>query len=195
MRQIIALSGGGFSTGRHEDDDYIVKQINKTGPLNVCFIPTASGDAPGYIENFHQAFKGHLTSHILMRDLSEANLNKQDLIYVGGGSTQFMLSKWRETGFDVQLKEAYDRGIVIAGISAGAMCWFEECFSEGADETWEQYAGLGFLKGTFCPHYQEGKRQLAFDQWSQQIKIEPAFKMTDHEGVHFVNEQVHHKLL
>ncbi|WP_227394498.1 Type 1 glutamine amidotransferase-like domain-containing protein [Jeotgalibacillus aurantiacus] len=195
MRQIIALSGGGFSTGRHQDDDYIVKQISKTGPLNVCFIPTASGDAAGYIENFHHAFKSHQTSHILFHHLAEADLLDQDLIYIGGGHTQLMLSKWRETGFDLRLKEAYERGIVLAGISAGAMCWFEECFSEGANETWEQYAGLGFLKGTLCPHYQEKERQIAFDQWLEEEKIEPAFKLSDHEGVHVVNEQVQHWLL
>lgn len=74
-----------------------------------------------------------------------------------------MLEICRKTGFDNVLKNAYKQGVISAGISAGAMCWFETCFSEKNETEYEEFKGLGLLSGSLCPHYNDEVRRLAFD--------------------------------
>ena len=138
QRQIVAISGGGFSEEKNAYiDDYIVNLVKRDKPVKIAFIATASNDAQGYIDKFYEAFKHQLPSHITIRDFELPNIqnivNELDIIYVGGGNTKYMLNLWRETGFNQVLKQAYENGVVLAGISAGAMCWFERCFSEYED--------------------------------------------------------------
>ena len=102
MRQIIAIGGGGFGReiGDLKIEKYIVQQSNKTKP-KICFIPTATGDDQGYIDNFYKAFNSIdcITSHIdfFKRTIDlESHILDQDIIYVGGGNTKSMLAVWRE---------------------------------------------------------------------------------------------------
>ncbi|MGM9951658.1 MAG: Type 1 glutamine amidotransferase-like domain-containing protein [Lysinibacillus sp.] len=198
-RTIIAIAGGGFS--RHIPayiDEYIISQARSDGAVKICFVPTASNDAQGYIDRFYEAFPHCETSHITQDKLAspsmQAFLNEQDILYVGGGNTQFMLKKWREAGFDALLKNAYQQGTVLAGISAGAMCWFDVCLCELDDGSYEEVQGLGLLAGTFCPHYQEPKRKEAFDEWQTRSIIQPSYALTDDETLHFRNEALLVKL-
>ena len=127
MRQIIAL-GGGFS---NEDnlalDNYVLAQTGKPKP-KICFVPTASGDSQDYVDRFYAAFHtlNCTPSHQPLfqspeRDIP-AFLLGQDVIYVGGGNTKNMLAIWRAWGLDEVLRTAWERGVVLAGISAGALC-------------------------------------------------------------------------
>ncbi|HET7628220.1 MAG TPA: Type 1 glutamine amidotransferase-like domain-containing protein, partial [Bacillales bacterium] len=133
MKQIIAMGGGGFSMEPDNLllDEYIVAQARNERP-KVCFVPTASGDAAGYIDKFYKAFSSLACkpSHLSLfkppvKDLQSFLLDK-DVVYVGGGNTNNLLLLWRAWGLDVSLRKAWEQGVVLAGLSAGSICWFEE---------------------------------------------------------------------
>ena len=129
-RQIVAMGGGGFSM---EDtpllDDYVLAASGNESP-KVCFLSTASGDSADYIARFHRSFAGKscIPTNLDLFHRDERNLEsfllEQDVIYVGGGNTANMLAIWRVHGVDHILKEAWKQGVVLAGVSAGAGCWF-----------------------------------------------------------------------
>ncbi|WP_445491230.1 Type 1 glutamine amidotransferase-like domain-containing protein [Niallia sp. 03133] len=195
IRNIIAISGGGFSEEVNAYiDEYIIKQVSDCSFVNICFISTASNDADGYIHKFYQSFSTFNTSHITIKDMMNPSIqdiiNTQHILYVGGGNTQFMLNKWKETNFDSVIKKAYNNGIILAGISAGAMCWFEKCYSERDDDTYEEFNGLGILNGSLCPHYNDPIRKKAFDLWESKQNYFPVYKLEDNQNLHFRNEEL-----
>jgi peptidase E len=190
--QIIAMGGGGFSMEEGESalDRYILEQTGKQTP-RVCFIPTASGDADSYIVRFYTAFSRrpchptHLKLFGRTPDLREFLL-KQDILYVGGGNTRSMLAVWREWGLPELLREAWKSGVVLAGLSAGAICWFQQ----GVTDSW---AGklrpldcLGFLEGSCCPHYDsEPERRPAYAGMVGGREILPGYALDDLAALHF----------
>ncbi|WDU80361.1 GNAT family N-acetyltransferase [Lysinibacillus sp. G01H] len=195
IRQIIALSGGGFSQQTPSFiDEYILRQTQKNERVKICFIPTASNDAQGYIEKFYAAFHHCEATHILQKDMRDRSIREkllaQHIIYVGGGNTGYLLEKWREYGFDELLKEVYQKGIILAGISAGAMCWFEKCFSENTYDDFEEWNGLGLLSGIYCPHYNDQERRYAFDRWIENHPTLQEYTLIDTETLHFRNERL-----
>ena len=168
MKQIIAIGGGGF--GREIKDlkieKYIRNQSQKKEP-KICFIPTATGDDKGYIDNFYKAFNSLdcKTSHIdfFKRTIDlEKHIMDQDIIFVGGGNTKSMLAVWREWGLDKILLKAYSKGIIMSGVSAGAICWFEK----GITDSWKDHQAilpcLNFVDGICCPHYDEEPERIPF---------------------------------
>lgn len=165
-RHIVA-HGGGFSRegAASKVDDYILSLARNPTP-RVCFMPTASGDPDSYVAMFYRAFTGRPckpTDLALFRrtvvDL-EAFLLEQDVIYVGGGNTANMLAAWRVHGVDRILRKAWESGIVLAGISAGAICWFEASITDSFGlELSGMRDGLGFLPGSACPHYNSEERR------------------------------------
>lgn len=159
-RTIIAMGGGGFSMEPDSPllDDFILSQANAARP-RVCFLPTASGDADGYIVNFYTAFASraeasHLRLFYRTGEDVRALLLGQDIIYVGGGNTENMLAIWRTHGLDRILREAWEAGVILAGLSAGSICWFEagttDSFGPDLDVLTD---GLGLVAGSHCPHY------------------------------------------
>ncbi|MFF8788422.1 Type 1 glutamine amidotransferase-like domain-containing protein [Streptomyces sp. NPDC015125] len=155
----IALLGGGFSDDPDTLlDDFLLETAGRPRP-KVCFLPTASGDAPGYIEGFHAAFaaRGCEPSHVELFRRTVTDLRSfvldQDIVYVGGGNTANMLAVWRVHGLDAVLREAYAAGVLLCGISAGACCWFESAFSDSFGPPVPLSDGLGLLPGSLCPHY------------------------------------------
>lgn len=86
----------------------------------------------------------------------------KDIIYVGGGNTKNLLALWKEWGLDIILKKAWNQGIVLAGISAGSICWFEAGVTDSYGDRLEPIKCLGFLKGSNCPHYDEEMDQKTF---------------------------------
>ncbi|MFI0789461.1 Type 1 glutamine amidotransferase-like domain-containing protein [Streptomyces lydicus] len=155
----IALLGGGFSTDPDTLlDDFVLAAAGRPRP-KVCFLPTASGDAPGYIERFHAAFggRGCEASHLELFRRTVTDLRAfvlaQDVVYAGGGNTANMLAVWRLHGLDEMLREAYRAGVLLCGISAGACCWFESAFSDSFGPPAPLTDGLGLLPGSLCPHY------------------------------------------
>jgi dipeptidase E len=166
LRQIVAFGGGGFSmeSGNPLLDEYVLGLTGAERP-RVCFLPSASGDADHYIVRFYRAFPAGRceASHISLfrREQGPADLRahllEQDLIYVGGGSVVSLLGVWRAHGIDAILREAWRRGVVLCGLSAGSLCWFAEAVSgfHGAPRAVE---GLGLLPFSNCVHYEGSGR-------------------------------------
>ncbi len=161
-RQIIALGGGGFSMEPENPllDRYILNASKLEKP-RVCFVPTASGDSAGYVERFYASFNklecepSHLTlfnPHTWTEDL-EPFLAQQDVLYFGGGNTKNALALWREWNLELLLRAAYERGAILAGLSAGAICWFEQGSTDSIGRELGVLPCLGWLKGSMTPHY------------------------------------------
>lgn len=133
-RRILAMGGGGFTMqDRSAALDRLVLSLTGKAVPRICFLPTAGGDGRDQTTRFHERFSGWpcepsvLSLFHLNRDRLDPreHLLAQDAIYVGGGSMRNMLAVWREHGVDAAMRSAWERGIVLAGLSAGAMCWFE----------------------------------------------------------------------
>lgn len=148
-------------------DDYVLGLTGSAEP-RVCFLPTASGDADHYLVRFYNAFRERARpSHVSLfrreRGVSDprTHLLAQDLIYVGGGSLISLLGVWRAHGFDSILREAWEAGVVLCGLSAGSLCWFSEAVSGYHGEV-SRVSGLGLLSHSNAVHYREGERRAAF---------------------------------
>lgn len=130
----------------------------------VCLIPTASGDAEVTIEHFHAVFgRVARTSDLRLFDRSVEDIGAfllaQDAIYVGGGNTASMLAVWAAHGVDRALRAAHEAGIVLAGRSAGGLCWFEGGTTDSfGPRLAPLHGGLGLIRGSHCPHY-DGEAQ------------------------------------
>ena len=195
MRQIIAIGGGGFGREINElkIERYIVDQSPKDNPL-ICFIPTATGDDSAYINNFYKAFNslGCTTSHIdfFKRTINLKNhIMKQDIIFVGGGNTKSMLAVWKDWGLDKILENAYKDGIIMSGVSAGAICWFEK----GITDSWKDHQAilpcLGLVKGVCCPHYDEEPERIPFVKKVLENKeINECIAIEGFNAIHLINE-------
>jgi dipeptidase E len=162
-RRIVAMGGGGFGDrpGDPALDRYILEVAGLPFP-KVCLLPTASGDPEEQIARFYRAFAdlpcepSHLSLFRLGTrpvDLSTVLLG-QDVVYVGGGSLLNLLAIWRAHGVDAILREAWERGIVLCGASAGSMCWFTAGVTKSHGPP-RAVAGLGFLPGSNSVHYHE----------------------------------------
>ena len=161
IKNIVAIGGGGFgrSLGELKIEKYITSLVNKDSP-KICFIPTASGDNDLYKLNFYRAFSelNCITSHLdffaRTEDL-EKKILSQDIIYVGGGNTKSMLAVWKEWNLNDILKIGYEKGIVMSGVSAGAICWFDKGITDSYANKLEIIDCLGIVNGIACPHYDE----------------------------------------
>ena len=198
LRQIVAFGGGGFSmeSGNPLLDDYVLGLSGSERP-RVCFLPSASGDADHYVVRFYRAFPADRceASHISLfrREQGPADLRRhlleQDLIYVGGGSVVSMLGVWRAHGIDAILREAWEQGVVLCGLSAGSLCWFAEAVTgfHGAPRAVE---GLGLLPFSNCVHYEPGSsRRLAYHELIG-AGMRPGYAAEDGAALHFVGTEL-----
>jgi peptidase E len=157
---ILAMGGGGFTMEPDNPalDEFVLNLAEPVEP-RVLFLPTASGDPAMQIASFHERFGGracHATHmslfrlHGTTRSIFEV-LAEQDIVYVGGGSMRNLLAIWKAHGLDEALIEAWRRGVVLCGLSAGAMCWFEGGITKSHGPP-EPIDGLGLLPGSFSVH-------------------------------------------
>jgi dipeptidase E len=171
QRRIVAMGGGGFSArpGDPELDRYVLEQSDVVSP-RICLLPTASGDPDEQIARFYRAFNDYACwpSHLSLFRLGERSIDirerllGQDIIYVGGGSLANLLAIWRVHNLDEILHEAWWRGVVLAGISAGSMCWFRTGVTK-SHGTPRLTSGLGFLPYGNSVHWRsEPERRLVF---------------------------------
>jgi len=154
------MGGGGFTMEPENPalDDYVLGLASAQIP-KICLLPTASGDGEAQIRQFHATFGslGCEPSHISLFRLGSKpiplreTLLEQDIVYVGGGSMLGLLAVWRALGLDVILREAWESGVILAGLSAGAMCWFEWGITKSLGHP-APSPGLGFLPGSMSVH-------------------------------------------
>lgn len=175
MGKIVAIGGGELRLGETKAiDQYIVELCGKENP-KLLFLPTASHDAPGYVERVEEEFGAMgcrvealcLTSQTYPREEIKSRILGADIIYVGGGSTAFMMDCWKQHGVDEYLRQAYQQGTVLSGLSAGSICWFafghsDSDLIDGVGEGYRFVDGLGLLPYFHCPHYDEEERR-SFD--------------------------------
>ncbi len=193
LRNIVALGGGGFG-GAGDDavlDDFVLGLTGVERPA-VCFVPTASGDADPYIVRFHAAFPPERArgSHLPLfardrRDVRD-HLLAQDVVYVGGGNTVNMLAIWRAHGIDAILRESWEAGVVMAGMSAGALCWFEGGITDSYGSVDGLADGLGLLPGSMCPHFDgEPGRRPVYRRLVAEGVLPPGIAADDNCALHF----------
>jgi dipeptidase E len=197
-RQIFAMGGGGFSMEPENLllDNYILGLSKKEKP-KVCFLPTASGDSDKYIVRFYSTYINLpcQPSHLSLFSPHTADLQsfvlEQDIIYVGGGNTKSAIALWKEWELDKILKEAWKNGIILAGLSAGSICWFEQGLTDSIPGKFTVLQCLGLLKVSNCPHYDsEPKRKPAYHQLLSQGLINPGYAADDGVGLHFVDDKL-----
>jgi peptidase E len=196
-KQIIAMGGGGFTADPDNPllERYALAQTRKLNP-SICFLPTATGDAPTYIAKFYATFAKlrcrptHISFFERTPDLRKI-LMAQDLIYVGGGNTKSMLAVWREWELPKLLRQAWNSGTVLTGISAGAICWFES----GITDSWAGHLAplpcLGFLPRGCCPHYDgEAARRPAVHEFVAKGLVPEILALDDGAAAHFVGHSL-----
>jgi dipeptidase E len=189
-RRIVAIGGGGFAGGRHGHDpalDSYVLDVAEPAYPRICLLPTASGDPEEQIQRFYRAFHElpceptHLSLFRLgvkPVDLRSLLLG-QDVIYVGGGSLLNLLAIWRAHGLDSILREAWERGVVLGGISAGSMCWFAAGVTTGFGAP-RAVEGLGFLPASNSVHYgSEPERRSCFIDAVRSELAPPGYAVDD----------------
>lgn len=195
MQQIIAMGGGGFSMEPDNLalDQYVVAQTQADRP-KVCFLGQASGDSADYTLKFYKAFTelncrpAHLSLFTPHTADIEDFLMSQDAIYVGGGNTKSMLALWREWKLDMILRKAADHGTVLAGLSAGAICWFEAGTTDSIPGKLTALACLGYLKGSCSPHYDgEVQRRPMFQRMVASGEIMPGVAFDDGAAGHYID--------
>ena len=190
MGRIVAIGGGeigrpGVKNETLSIDREIIKLAGKNQP-KLLFIPTASGDAEGYITSINNYFGKRLGCRIDTLALTKTFYSKKeledkilrtDIIYVGGGNTLKMMKLWRKLGVDILLKRAYDQGVVLSGLSAGSICWFRYGNSDSArfgknkEASMVCVRGLDLLPLLHCPHYNiEEHREASLKTMMKKIK-------------------------
>jgi dipeptidase E len=197
-RHIVALGGGGLSDQVPFSllDDFILS-LARQSPPRVCFLPTATGDNETYVLNFYRAYAPRPCRPVDLRLFARtivdlrAFLLEQDVIYVGGGNTANMLAVWRTHGVDLVLREAWERGTVLAGVSAGAICWFEAAVTDSFGPALSGLRdGLGLLPGSACPHYNSEARRGPVYRELVGSGFPPGYAIDDHVGLHFVDREL-----
>jgi peptidase E len=204
--QIIAMGGGGFSMEPENLalDRYVLSHARSGDPV-VCFVPTASGDSDSYVRRFYSSFARlqcrprHLSLfEIPTRDL-RSWVCECDVIYVGGGNTRLLLLIWNELGLTDLLRQAMREGTILCGISAGANCWFESSVTDSmgsVEDVWEgklqALGGLGFLTGSFCPHYDgEAQRRPEYHRLVREGALPAGWAADDGCALHYVDRMLH----
>lgn len=203
MKTIVSIGGGSIKEKTTlKIDEYIASLAkDRAGDKRAygLFIGTASHDFMPQFNSFRKIYTSHFD--IKADCLLTVNMDtppekivekfsKADLIYVGGGDTVFMLEKWREKGIIDKIIDAYNRGVIICGLSAGAICWFEDMYTDSATATggsqdYAFYKGLGVLNGLACPHYNLRKEEFDFSLKNSEFLS--AYAIEDNSAIVFID--------
>ncbi|MBD2257232.1 peptidase E [Pseudanabaena sp. FACHB-2040] len=196
-RQIVAIGGGGFSKEPDNPliEQYILNLAAKDKP-RVCLVPTAGGDRDSYIVQFYAAFMQFSCTpcHLSLFSPPTVDLRsfvlEQDILYVGGGNTRNLLALWKAWELDQIIKEAWEKGTILCGVSAGSLCWFEEGVSDYLPGQLNPLKCLGFIKGSHSPHYNHPQRRPIYHQLIANSLLSNGYAADDGVALHFVNEQI-----
>ena len=162
-----------------------------------CVLNTAMGDDPGTFVRMYSWLSGVAAraSHLQLFPMPnvadpEDLLLSQDVIFVGGGSVANMVAVWQVHGLDRVLRTAWERGIVLAGVSAGALCWFEGGTTDSFGQELRPFtAGLAMLAGSYCPHYSsEPRRRPLYESLVADGSLPPGIACDDGTAAHFADD-------
>ena len=210
-KYLIALGGGSLAEKTTALIDKYIADLAKqrAGERRAVgvFIGTASHDSMPYFNTFRKTYTSdfNIKADCVLSVYGEMNdekirekFNKADLIYIGGGDTLFMLDWWRKKGILELVLDAYNRGVIIAGLSAGAICWFEKMYTDsqfinGKDNyKYSICDGVAILDGICCPHYEE--RVNDFDREFLFSDMKFAWAIEGDSAVVFKNGEFHDAL-
>ena len=174
---------------------YVADLTGKESP-RICYLPTASGDNEENIKYWNNICKAlNIESLIMKVWVSSSEKNKSfeevllssDAIVVGGGNTLNMIGIWKAQGIDTVMKKALKRGIILAGGSAGSICWFRNGISDSRPVNLTVVNGLGFLDYSNCPHYSEVKRADMYHKMVKEKKMQAGYATDELAGILFKN--------
>jgi dipeptidase E len=197
---ILAMGGGGFTAGSADPalDELVLRLTGDRRP-RLCLLPTAGGDSEFQIRRFYETYGDRLCepSHISLFRLGRhpvplrEHLLSQDAIYVGGGSMVNLLAIWNAQGLDTILHEAWRAGVVLAGLSAGSMSWFEYGVSTSHGRA-APARGLGFLSGSNSVHHDsEPSRRPVYLEAVRTGEIPPGHAVDDGAALVFRDRTLH----
>ncbi len=188
-RQIVAAGGDAWPIF-----DYAVGLVGPTP--RILYVGTARGDDPAAALALYDRFQSRArVSRVDFfpwppEELRELVLS-QDVVVVGGGNTANMLAVWRAHGFDAILREAWEQGVVLTGVSAGMICWFEASVTDSFGPQLEGMRdGLGFLPGSACPHYDGEERRRPVYRSLVEDGFPAGYAADDGAGLHFVGTEL-----
>ena len=187
--------GGGFNK---EFMQYVIRLTKKQNP-KICFLPTAMGDNANVILAWYATCEDLVMRPYIQRTYVasytekksfEENLLSMDAIVVGGGNTLNMMAIWKAQGIDTVLRKAYNKGIILAGGSAGSLCWFQGGTTDSRPKELSIVKGLGFIQTSHCPHYHsEPLRKPLYFENILKGKLSPGYAIDDKAGIVFENEK------
>lgn len=203
-RIIIAIGGGEIkSKATLPIDGYVaslVKSRTDHRPMGL-FIGTASHDSMPYFNSFRKTYTSVYDikadcalicyNEMDMQKIAD-KITKADFIYVGGGDTVFMLDMWQKRGLDKLILDAYNNGTIVCGLSAGAICWFKNMYTDSesltGNDKYNFYDGLGVIDGLCCPHYDDRKDD--FDQGLLENGYKEGYGIENLSALVFKNEKL-----
>jgi peptidase E len=192
----ILIAGGGYGTAFIR---YMAQLTGKPRP-RLCYLPTASADRPdGIISWFRNCAPLNVAAFVQESFIASTRqsqgwdevLLSMDGIVASGGNTLNQQAIWKAQGIDVVLRQAWDRGIVLGGASAGSLCWFEEGTTDSRPKELTVVQCLGFLKGSHSPHYdaEPGRRPL-YQRLIGSGQMKPGYACDNDAGIYFEDNTV-----
>lgn len=203
QKRIIAIGGGEIRNKTTLKIDEYVANLAKEHAgdkrANALFIGTASHDSMPYFNSFRKTYTSvfDIKAEVALMVYGEMSIQKiqdkielADCIYIGGGDTLFMLEKWKETGVDKMIIDAYEKGKIICGLSAGAICWFKDMYTDyeimrGQSSDYVLKKGLNILDKAMCPHFNE--REEDFIRALKKGEIKEAYCVENDCAIEFVD--------
>jgi peptidase E len=202
QRHILAIGGIGGGLAQRDDLPALIAHAldlsGVPGAPRVCVLNTANGDDPAaYLRQYWLLSRyGARVSHLQLFPMPNADpeqaLLSADVIFVGGGSVANMLAVWRVHGVDDIMRRAWVSGVVLAGVSAGAICWFDGGTTDSFGPELRPFsAGLGLLPGSYCPHYSsEPRRRPAFQSLVADGTLAAGIACDDGAAAHYVGQDL-----
>ena len=202
-KTIIAIGGGEIRNKTTLEIDRYIASLAKARAgekrATALFLGTASHDSMPYFNSFRKTYTSvfDIKAEVALIVYGEMNMQriaekieKADCIYIGGGDTVFMLEKWKQTGMDKLILKAYNDGKIICGLSAGAICWFTDMYTDyqimrGESSDYVLKKGLGVLEGAMCPHFNE--REQDFISSMLKFKIKSAYCVENDSALYFID--------
>ena len=192
MNKIIAIGGGGFTHQLDKDLDQFVLDQSKKKIKKLGFLATASRENKNKIDLFYKRFentKSKLSNFDLTKNITNFSewIYDQDIIYIGGGNTHYMLDIWKKNNLENIFKEAYKKGVILSGVSAGAVCWFDWILSDSVGPGFNPLRGINLISGSCSPHSSNIERINQFEEDINNNELPHGIAIDDGVAVVFID--------